>query len=107
MIPLPGRFRRRSLRELLFGTDVGYMTDYSTEHEFRALAECGLNARDILRILTIAPAKRFGVADKKGTVEHGKHADLTVPDQDPDRDVAAFAHVRFAIRNDRLLYARP
>jgi imidazolonepropionase-like amidohydrolase len=90
----------------LFGTDVGYMTDYSTEDEFPALAECGFNARDILRMLTIAPAERFGVADKKGTVEHGKRADLTVLDQDPDRDITAFARVRFAIRNGRLLYAR-
>ncbi len=27
---------------LLFGTDVGYMTDYTTEDEFDALAQCGL-----------------------------------------------------------------
>jgi imidazolonepropionase-like amidohydrolase len=29
---------------LIFGTDVGYMTDYTTEGEFEALGECGLSA---------------------------------------------------------------
>jgi imidazolonepropionase-like amidohydrolase len=58
-------------------------------------------------MLTVAPTERFGVADKKGTVEHGKRADPIVADRDPHRDVTAFAHVRFATRNGRLLYARP
>ena len=34
--------------DLMFGTDVGYMTDYSTGDEFSALVESGLNARDLL-----------------------------------------------------------
>jgi imidazolonepropionase-like amidohydrolase len=90
--------------ELIFGTDVGYMTDYRTDDEFHALAECGLNAKDILRMLTIAPAARFGVAGDRGTIAPGKMADLVLLDGDPERDVAAFAHVRFTIRNGRPLY---
>jgi len=69
--------------ELLFGTDVGYMTDYRTEDEFRALAQCGLNARDILRMLTTAPAGRFGVDGQKGSIAPGKLADLVVLSGDP------------------------
>lgn len=92
--------------ELLFGTDAGYMTDYSTEDEFRALAQCGLNARDILRMLTTAPAGRFGVAGQKGSIAPGKLADLVVLDSDPERDIIAFAHVRFTVRNGRLVYAQ-
>jgi imidazolonepropionase-like amidohydrolase len=93
--------------ELLFGTDVGYMTDYTTEDEFRALADCGLNARDILRMLTTAPARRFGVAGKKGTLAPGMAADLVVLDSDPESDVTAFARVRIAIRNGRVVYDHP
>ncbi len=52
--------------QLMFGTDVGYMVDYRTEDEFRALAQCGLTPRDILRMLTTAPAERFGVAKSQG-----------------------------------------
>jgi imidazolonepropionase-like amidohydrolase len=92
--------------ELLFGTDVGYMTDYSTEDEFRALAQCGLNARDILRMLTTAPARRFGAGGQKGSIAPGKLADLVVLDNDPEREITAFAHVRFTVRNGRLVYAQ-
>ena len=60
--------------ELLFGTDVGYMADYSTEDEFRALARSGLDARDVLRMLTTAPAERFGVGKESGSVAVGGRA---------------------------------
>ena len=47
--------------ELLFGTDAGYMTDYATIDEYRALKSSGLNGPEILHMLTTAPARRFGV----------------------------------------------
>ena len=69
--------------DLMFGTDVGYMEDYSTEDEFQALAKSGLNSRDILRMLTAAPAARFKVDAQRGAVTPGKMADLVVLDGDP------------------------
>lgn len=92
--------------ELLFGTDVGYLTDYRTEDEFRALTQCGLNARDILRMLTTAPARRFGVAGQKGSIAPGKLADPVVLSRDPERDISALARVRFTVRNGRLVYGQ-
>jgi len=91
--------------QILFGTDVGYMTDHSTMDEYTALADSGLNAMDILRSLTVAPAQRFGVSRDKGTVEPGKLADLVVLDEDPARDVGAFTRVRMTIRNGKINYA--
>jgi imidazolonepropionase-like amidohydrolase len=90
--------------ELMFGTDVGYMTDYRTADEFHALAGCGLNAMDILRMLTVTPATRFGVARDRGTIAPGKRADLVLLDGDPDFDIAAFSRVRFTIRDGRVIY---
>jgi imidazolonepropionase-like amidohydrolase len=92
--------------DLIFGTDIGYMTDYSTQGEFSALAQSGLSARDMLRMLTVAPATRFGVAALRGTVTPGKMADLVVLEGDPIADIAAFSRVRFTIRNGRLIYER-
>jgi imidazolonepropionase-like amidohydrolase len=92
--------------DLMFGTDVGYMEDYSTEDEFRALAKSGLNSRDILRMLTVAPAARFKVDAQRGTVTPGKMADLVVLDGDPASDVAVFARVHFTVRNGRVIYER-
>jgi imidazolonepropionase-like amidohydrolase len=93
--------------DLMFGTDVGYMTDYSTADEFNALTQSGLNTRDILRMLTVAPATRFGVTALKGTVTPGKLADLVVLDGDPLADIAAFSRVHYTVRSGQLIYQRP
>lgn len=92
--------------QLLFGTDVGYMTDYSTEEEFRALGGCGLDAREVLRSLTTVPAERFGVASSVGTVTEGSRADLVLLDADPADHLLAFTRVRATIRRGRVLHLR-
>jgi imidazolonepropionase-like amidohydrolase len=92
--------------DLIFGTDVGYMTAYTTGDELHALEESGLAANDVLRMLTTAPAERFGLAASKGTIEPGKLADLVVLQGDPASDVMAFSQVRFTIRNGQVIYAK-
>lgn len=89
---------------LMFGTDVGYMTDYSTSDEFVALAKCGLAPMDILRMLTLAPAIRLGVEGEKGTLEPGKQADFVVLGSDPASDVKAFADVQVTVRGGRVIW---
>lgn len=89
---------------LMFGTDVGYMTDYSTADEFAALEKCGLSSTDILRMLTITPATRFGVAAQKGTLEPSKLADFVVLSSDPARDVKAFADVQATVRSGKIIW---
>jgi len=93
--------------QLIFGTDVGYMTDYATDDEFTALAASGLDYKDILRMLTTAPAERFKVAADKGTVEPGKLADLVLLDADPAADISAFSKVRATIRTGQVIYSKP
>jgi imidazolonepropionase-like amidohydrolase len=92
---------------LLFGTDVGYMTDYSTQGEFEGLGKCGLSAADVLAMLTTNPAARMGVSGQKGTVTAGKLADLTILDADPAGDLTNFSRVRMVIRSGKVVYSRP
>jgi imidazolonepropionase-like amidohydrolase len=92
--------------QLIFGTDVGYMQDYTTQDEFTALTKCGLTPMDILAMLTTNPASRFGVSNAKGTVTPGKLADLTILDADPAQTPAAFSQVRMTIRSGRVIYRR-
>ncbi len=100
--------RFRSLGgELLFGTDVGYMTDHTTEDEFLALSRCGLEGVEVLRMLTTGPAGRFGVGGSVGTVVPGARANLTVLDADPREHPLAFTRVRATIRDGRVLHLRP
>ena len=91
---------------LLFGTDVGYMTDYSTDGEFEALAKCDLDWEDVLAMLTTNPAARMGAADQKGTVTPGKLADLTILDADPADNLVNFARVRAVVRSGRIAWQR-
>ena len=90
--------------QLIFGTDVGYMTDYTTADEFRYLQASGLDAMDMLRMLTTAPAERFGVTGEKGTLEAGKRADFVVLDGDPATDVLALSRVRSTVRGGVVVY---
>jgi imidazolonepropionase-like amidohydrolase len=92
--------------ELLFGTDIGYLTDYTTEDEFVALERSGVPAREVLRMLTTAPAERFGVGEETGSVDVGRHADLVILDADPMTDVRAFARVSATVREGRILHLR-
>jgi len=91
---------------VLFGTDVGYMTDYSVEGELRALTGCGLSPREILRALTTAPAERFGVGDSVGTIVPGARADLVLLDGDPLETPLALTRVHATIRSGRVLHLR-
>jgi imidazolonepropionase-like amidohydrolase len=93
--------------EVLFGTDVGYMTDYTIEDELRALAGCGLGPREVLRAMTTAPAGRFGMAGTVGSVVPGARADLVILDADPLADPSAFTRVRATLRAGRILHQRP
>jgi len=89
---------------LLFGTDTGFLTDYSIAEEYRQLALAGLTYRDVLAMLTTAPAQRFHVSEQKGRIEVGMAGDLTVLSEDPaSGDPLAFTRVRYTIRGGRVI----
>jgi imidazolonepropionase-like amidohydrolase len=91
---------------LLFGTDVGYMTDYATEGEFVELGRSGLDWRTILAMLTTNPAARMGVSFGKGTIAPGKLADLTILDADPAEQLTNFSRVRAVVRSGAVVWQR-
>jgi imidazolonepropionase-like amidohydrolase len=92
--------------QLIFGTDVGYMTDYSTDREFVELGKSALDWKDILAMLTTNPAARMGVSNAKGTVTTGKLADLTILSADPALDLTNFARVQMVIRSGRVIWEK-
>ncbi len=108
------RFQRRGVEQLreyvaaggpvLFGTDVGYMTDDSTLEEFQQMALAGMGFRDILASLTTVPAARRGLQSRTGRVAAGFDADLVVLGADPAENVAAFADVAYTIKKGRIVY---
>jgi len=88
--------------QLIFGTDVGYMTDYDPTDEYLLLQRAGLGLGAILATLTTAPSRRFNAG--AGLVAAGSPADLVVLDGDPAVEIRTLARVRYTIRRGQIIY---
>jgi imidazolonepropionase-like amidohydrolase len=93
--------------QLMFGTDTGFLTDYSITEEYRQLALARLTFRDVLAMLTTNPAERFHVSKEKGRVAIGMAGDLTVLSSDPATDSLAYTQVRYTIRGGKIIASKP
>lgn len=89
---------------VLFGTDVGYMSEYDPTDEYALMAEAGMGFRQILASLTTAPAERFGASTQLGRIAPGLVADLTILKNDPSTDIRALAAVQYTLRDGRIIY---
>ena len=65
--------------QVLFGTDVGYMSEYDPTEEYRLMARA-LSPMEILASLTTAPAARWKEEARRGRIDAGLDADLVVLD---------------------------
>lgn len=90
--------------EILFGTDVGYMTWYSTSDEYQLMTKAGMSFQQILTSLTTAPAARFGAANHAGKIAAGFDADLVVLNADPAVDIKALANVKYTFRQGKMIF---
>ena len=92
---------------VLFGTDVGYMPDYSTEDEYTLLSGAGLSFPQILAMLTTTPAQKFHLADKTGQIAVGMDADIVLLSADPASDFRSFDKVKYTFGQGKIIYAAP
>jgi imidazolonepropionase-like amidohydrolase len=91
---------------VLFGTDVGYLTDYATSDEYVMLAGAGLNFNQILAMLTTTPAQRFGQSRHTGRIAVGLDADIVLLAGDPATDIQALDKVAYTIRRGKIIYSK-
>jgi imidazolonepropionase-like amidohydrolase len=89
---------------VLFGTDVGYVSDYDPSDEYTLMTRAGMSFRQILASLTTAPAERFGDSEERGRIAPGFFADLVVLKGDPSQDVRAFSSVEYTLRRGKVIY---
>ncbi|MGW6572771.1 amidohydrolase family protein [Streptomyces sp. NPDC054945] len=68
----------------------------------RALHRYGLSPAEALTTVTLTPARMFGVADRLGTVEPGRIADLTLIGGHPFTDFDDLVRVRGTVRGGTL-----
>ncbi|MDP2948003.1 MAG: amidohydrolase family protein [Chloroflexota bacterium] len=63
------------------------------QHELEALAQAGMSPMQVIVSATFDSARSCWVADRLGTLEPGKQADVLVVDGDPSRDMEALWNV--------------
>ena len=90
--------------QILFGTDVGYITDYAPTEEYLAMERAGMRFPDILASLTTAPAKRFGESHRTGKIAPGLDADIVLLKGDPAADIKSLVNVLYTLRQGEIIY---
>lgn len=90
---------------LVYGTDTGFLTDYDQGEEFRQLMQAGFSVRDVLAMLTTAPAELFHMSRNEGKVMRGMRGDLTILSEDPGSgNPKVFTSVRYTIRGGKVIW---
>jgi imidazolonepropionase-like amidohydrolase len=79
----------------VIGPSEGEFTDLLV----RMVAEGKATARELIPLVTRAPARALGIDDRVGTVEPGKIADLILLDGDPLEDIYALKHIQAVYRS--------
>jgi imidazolonepropionase-like amidohydrolase len=90
---------------LVYGTDTGFLPDYDQSEEFRQLMQAGFGFREVLAMLTTAPAELFHRSQREGKVMPGMRGDLTILSEDPaSGNPEAFTKVRYTIRGGKVIW---
>lgn len=92
--------------QVLFGTDVGYMTDVDPTEEYELMSRAGMTPMQILASLTTAPAARWRQEATRGRLQRGMTANLVVLAGDPADDIKRFADVKCTVAAGRLVFQR-
>jgi len=104
-LKLVGRMSRAGVA-ILAGTDTynPYVyPGFSLHEELSLLVEAGLPPMAALQAATIGPARFMGQAERRGTVEVGKVADLVLLDRDPLADIHNSTSIRAVILGGKLM----
>jgi imidazolonepropionase-like amidohydrolase len=94
------------------GTDAAVYPHGRNVEEFHQMADLGMKPIDALKAGTSMDAELLGLADKIGTLEAGKIADMVAVPGDPVQNIRQTEHVFFVMkegviyRNDRGAAAR-
>ena len=81
-----------------FGTDAGVFPHGRNAGEFALLVEAGMTPANALRTATTVNADLLGVADKLGSLEAGKLADVIAVPGDPLQDIRRTEQVFFVMK---------
>ncbi len=84
--------------KIAFGTDAGVFPHGENGKEFTYMVEAGMPAMEALKSATIINATILGMADKIGTLETGKIADIVATDENPLKNIRTMENVSFVMK---------
>ncbi|HEY1240267.1 MAG TPA: amidohydrolase family protein, partial [Bryobacteraceae bacterium] len=85
-----------------FGTDAAVYPHGMNATEFQLMVERGMKPIDALKAATSADAELLGLADRIGTLEPGKLADVVAVPGDPSQDIRQTSKVKFVLKDGRI-----
>ena len=93
--------------KISFGTDAAVYPHGKNAKEFKLMVDLGMSSIDALKSATTSDAELFGVAQKLGTLEKGKLADVIGMPDDPTTDITATARVSFVMKEGKIIRHGP
>jgi imidazolonepropionase-like amidohydrolase len=85
------------------GTDAAVYPHGQNAKEFKLMVDLGMAPLEALRAGTSVDADLFGIAEKVGTLEKGKLADIVAIPGDPTTDITATERVSFVMKEGRIV----
>src|SRR5438477_7292740 len=93
--------------KISFGTDAAVFPHGQNAKEFKLMVDLGMQPIDALKTATGNAADLFGIAQKTGTLEKGKLADVIVMPGDPTADITATERVSFVMKEGKIIRNGP
>ena len=93
--------------KISFGTDAAVYPNGQNAKEFKLVADLGVPPIDALKSATANDAELLGIAQKVGTLEKGKIADVVAIPGDPTADITTTERVSFVIKEDKVIRQGP
>jgi imidazolonepropionase-like amidohydrolase len=88
--------------KIAFGTDAGVFPHGQNGKEFGYMVEVGMPAMEAIKAATIVNATILGMADKIGSIETGKLADIVATDENPLSNIKTFEQVSFVMKDGKI-----
>jgi imidazolonepropionase-like amidohydrolase len=86
-----------------FGTDAAVFPHGQNAKEFKLMVDLGMSPIDALKSATANDAELLGIAQKVGTLEKGKLADVIAVPGDPTADITATERVSFVMKEGKII----
>jgi imidazolonepropionase-like amidohydrolase len=87
---------------IVFGTDSGVSAHGDNAQEFALMVEGGMPPMEAIRCATSVAAEFLGIADRHGSLEAGKQADIIAVSGNPLDDIRVMEDVTFVMKGGRI-----